>query len=133
MAPIDTDRTRLADRNWFFWLFFQFDGRISRVAYLLAGLFLFDIQFLILFQVMKAPPESAAAANWAFAFILVLLVSLWCQFAHCAKRLHDIGKSGWYGLLLLVPFVSLLVFIALCFIPGAPGLNRFGSRTNAPG
>ena len=33
-------------------------------------------------------------------------------------RLRDLGKSGWWALLLLVPPVNLFLLTSLCLLPG---------------
>lgn len=42
------------------------------------------------------------------------------------RRLHDTGRSGWWLLLGLVPFVSLVALVFLV-LPSTPGANRFGA------
>ncbi len=43
------------------------------------------------------------------------------------KRLHDLGKSGWYYLLGLVPLVNFFFAIYLIVWKGDTGDNRFGA------
>jgi uncharacterized membrane protein YhaH (DUF805 family) len=54
--------------------------------------------------------------------LAVLLPSL----AVGARRLHDIGRSGWWLLISLVPIVGVIVLIWWYIQPGEPGTNRFG-------
>jgi uncharacterized membrane protein YhaH (DUF805 family) len=42
------------------------------------------------------------------------------------RRLHDIDKSGWWSLIVLVPFVGAIVLIVWYCQKGTPGANRFG-------
>ena len=42
------------------------------------------------------------------------------------RRLHDRNWSGWYAILLAIPF-GVLVLIVLNCLPGTPGPNRFGT------
>ena len=44
---------------------------------------------------------------------LFALATLLPQLAVGARRLHDIGRSGWWQLLLLVPLLGLIVLIVL--------------------
>jgi len=42
------------------------------------------------------------------------------------RRLHDIGWSGWWQLLHILPLVGSLVLLGLMLLPGEPEPNRFG-------
>jgi len=52
----------------------------------------------------------------------VLLPSL----AVGARRLHDIGRSGWWQLLSLIPVIGVLVLIYWYIQPGDPEANEYG-------
>lgn len=58
--------------------------------------------------------------------VILYLASLPLQLRQLALRLHDIGYSGWWSLLVFVPFVGGIIPLALLFIPGNPGSNAFG-------
>lgn len=114
------------------WLFFGLSGRVSRAAYLLAGLLMAVLQVFLFYRFTLAPAESPASESWATAFSIALFVSLWCNFALSVKRLHDFGKPGLLAVTLFIPVVSIAAFVVLCIYPGEPGPNRYGDRTNAP-
>ena len=42
------------------------------------------------------------------------------------RRLHDIDRSGWWALLVLLPLIGLIVLIVWNCFRGTPGPNRFG-------
>jgi uncharacterized membrane protein YhaH (DUF805 family) len=42
------------------------------------------------------------------------------------QRCRDFGWSGWAVLIMLVPVVGILFYLALFFIPGTHGPNRYG-------
>ncbi|SMH37664.1 DUF805 domain-containing protein [Mesorhizobium australicum] len=115
------------------WLFLRLNGRISRAAYLLAGLLANLVPGFLLYRFTLAPVESQAADSWAVAFFLIGLLSVWSIFALSVKRVHDLGKPGPYALALFVPVISYVVFIVLCVMPGDPAPNRYGAETNSPG
>lgn len=120
------------DREQLAWLFFSFKGRISRLAYFLAGLLLAIFQAFALYQLVLAPEGSGASQFWAVLFWAVFFLSLWSHVALSAKRLHDFGKPGIFAVTLFIPIVSILVFIALCLYPGDESANEYGQSTNAP-
>lgn len=45
-----------------------------------------------------------------------------------ARRLHDIGRSGWWQLLLLIPLVGLIVLIVWWARRSEPAPNRWGAN-----
>ena len=53
---------------------------------------------------------------------VVLLPSL----AVSIRRLHDIDRSGWWVLLVFVPFLGLVVLLVFMATPGSEMANRFG-------
>jgi len=56
----------------------------------------------------------------------------WISLAALARRMHDMDKSAWLLLLMIVPIVG-IVFLVWCFArPGTPGANRYGAAPNAP-
>ena len=46
--------------------------------------------------------------------------------AVAARRLHDVGKSGWWLLLALIPILGVLVLVYFYVQPSEAGPNEFG-------
>ena len=95
-----------------------FDGRARRSEYwywvlfnTLVGLFLGWIPVL----------------GWIIC-VLFILPSL----SVCIRRLHDIGKSGWWYLLVLIPLVN-LVLIYFFILDSQPGVNQYGPNPKGIG
>jgi len=42
------------------------------------------------------------------------------------RRLHDIGKSGWWIFILLIPLVGVIWFLVLLATDSGPGDNQYG-------
>lgn len=122
----------MPETNKLVWLFFRFSGRVNRAAYFLAGLLLAVVQAFLLYRFMLVTEDSPAGQGWAVAFWIVMIVAIWANIALSVKRLHDIDKPGLIALALFIPVISIIAFIALCLIPGNPGPNQYGQRTNAP-
>ncbi|WEX08445.1 DUF805 domain-containing protein [Chelativorans sp. AA-79] len=112
------------------WLFFGFSGRIGRAPYFLASLLLVLLQMFPVYQFSISPEESSASRFWAMLFWVFYFLFLWSHVALGAKRLHDMGKSGGYAL--LVPLFVALAIVILSLFPGEPGANQYGERANAP-
>ena len=123
------------------WLFFGFSGRIDRSVYALAGLLVFTVQAFIVYRYLQ--PLLGTLANGGFDPALTLEMSpmtelqsgifLLGQLIHvalAAKRIHDFGRSGFFALLFM--FAGLIAYLVLCLMPGTPGPNKYGQRSNAP-
>ena len=95
----------------------EFNGRASRPEFWWFVLFCFVVNFL----------AGMVFRNWVGSLIsLALLVP---SLAVGARRLHDIGKTGWLQLLAIIPIVGWLILIYWAAQPGQPGANQYG---NAP-
>jgi len=68
-------------------------------------------------------PELAA-----IVFVPVYFVAFWLALASQIRRWHDIGKSGFWCLINLVPFGSLYALIELGFEPGTKERNDYGAN-----
>jgi uncharacterized membrane protein YhaH (DUF805 family) len=43
------------------------------------------------------------------------------------------GKPAILAVVLFIPVVSIIAFVIICALPGNPGPNQYGQRTNDPG
>ena len=110
-------------------LLWSFYGRIGRLAYLgglLLNLVLAGAAFaaLVHFGQGQTPGEPHPAV--VLIFIFGFLVFTWAKFALAAKRLHDLGKSGWISLVLIIPLVGLIAVIFLLCASGDAFDNQYG-------
>ncbi|WP_323143285.1 DUF805 domain-containing protein [Massilia phyllosphaerae] len=102
---------------------FQLHGRIGRVRYL-AYSFAFGM-LVLLATLLLAGLAGDTVATW-----LSVGASAAIGIVVGGRRLHDLGRSRWIALGLLVPVVNLIIGLWLLFAPGSPAENRFGP---APG
>jgi uncharacterized membrane protein YhaH (DUF805 family) len=112
------------------WLFFSFSGRIDRRAFALAGLLLYLVRLYPVYRMIQAGTDEEAVLYWLGNLVLIFGALLLSHLALCAKRLHDFGYSGWFGLLFVVG--DIFVFLILCMPNSNPGPNQYGRRPNAP-
>lgn len=76
----------------------------------------------ILFILLVAYPLPATGEPMQVALATGLVIICTALLAVVSvPRLHDMGRSGWYSLLLLVPGLNALVLLALLLWPGMPG------------
>lgn len=103
---------------------FTLQGRIGRLRYLAWSLTL---------SVAAVGLLAVAAIGFAMSQVLgVILIGIICigvavvSIQIGAQRLHDIGWSGWFLLLNLIPVVGSLFPFVMLLAPGKAGVNRFG-------
>ncbi|MGG5818273.1 DUF805 domain-containing protein [Falsiroseomonas sp. HW251] len=68
---------------------------------------------------------SAIIGFSALSF-LVMLGLLVPGIAVSIRRMHDLGKSGWFILLGLIPIAGPIILIVFYVKPGQPGPNQYG-------
>jgi len=60
------------------------------------------------------------------------LVAMIPSMAIGVRRLHDIGKSGWYCCLAFIPLVGVIILIIWFIKAGDVGPNAYGEDPNSP-
>ena len=66
-----------------------------------------------------------------FSLVYGLLILL-PSFAVAVRRLHDSGRSGWWLLVGLVPYIGVIVGIVFMFLDSDPGTNQYGPNPKDP-
>lgn len=100
-------------------------GRMRRHRFWLVTVSLW-LAFAVLFQ-------GLAALVGLKATLVLYPLMLVALFTCCARRFHDVDKSAWWLLLLLVPVLGpLWVFAELALRRGSAGDNRYGPDPRAP-
>lgn len=103
----------------------SFDGRIGRVAYLIGGFVISAICVLVAVAALKS-------GVWLL-LVPLLLGALFVSLRLVVLRCHDIGWSGWWSLVSLVPYAGSLFNLILLIVPGTRGSNDFGRPSRPPG
>lgn len=117
---------------------FTFQGRIPRRTYWLWSLvpaFVIAVLagLLMPFFMTPAPAGEALAEPQlspagSIVMLLLYLPLLWIALAVGIKRWHDRGKSGWWMLIGLIPFIGgIWVFVECGCLRGTVGPNEYGS------
>lgn len=125
--------------------FFSFEGRFSRKQYIINNLLLISIGLvlLILFIVLgslgatetkNAINDGVDISNNIFLTVGISIIILSVieitafvsLMSFTVRRLHDIGQSGWFSLLMLIPFATLIMVIVLSIKKGDIGNNKYG-------
>jgi uncharacterized membrane protein YhaH (DUF805 family) len=83
--------------------------------------------FLFQFLAMMVATVFGEVAYWLVAIALLLP-----NIGVAVRRLHDIGKSGWFLLLGLIPLLGFLVLIYFWVQPSGPA-NAWGAAPDGAG
>ena len=97
----------------------DFSGRAGRSEFW--WFFLFQVVVSVVLGIFSQALQGIAG-------LVLLLPALGVS----ARRLHDIGKSGWFLLLWFVPLIGWVVLLYWAVQPSAPGSNAWGSGPAAP-
>ena len=114
-------------------------GRFNRLSYLgwysllsltcmaiLIFLMLFT-GFVSIYNVnLDTPMLSAFPGLTVFTMIALWFATVYFQIVFLIRRLHDLNKTGWLSLLLLVPIIQLLFTLYVLLAPGTPYRNDYG-------
>ncbi len=106
---------------------FSFDGRINRLTwwgYQLLLLLVLGVALGPLLLIGNSGILIAVTIAW---MIILLVVAGWSGYAVGAKRLHDMGRSGWWILLHFIPTIgTFIILVWLGFFPGDQIRNEYG-------
>jgi uncharacterized membrane protein YhaH (DUF805 family) len=119
--------------------YFNFNGRIGRRSWWLRKVALLCLVAMAIVVLGAAPLLGAlhrrgAGDDPGFSLAIIIIVTIFCgwfSLAQDAKRLHDLGHSGWWTVLMFVPVVHWLFWAYLGFFKGQESDNRFGSARPA--
>lgn len=114
--------------NWYLKVLRQyadFNGRARRQEYWMFVLFnvIFGIVAMVLDNILGlANPMVGYGPLYGIYSLAVLIPGL----AVAARRLHDVGKSGWMLLISLIPLIGGIWLLVLLASDSHPGDNQYG-------
>jgi uncharacterized membrane protein YhaH (DUF805 family) len=119
--------------NWYIKVlknYANFSGRARRKEFWFFALFnmIFAIAAAIVDNVLGIAFEDTGYGPLYCLYGLAVLIP---GIAVSIRRLHDIGKSGWYYLLVLIPCVGGIILLVFALTPGDTYDNEFGSDPKA--
>jgi uncharacterized membrane protein YhaH (DUF805 family) len=101
-----------------------FSGRARRKEYWMFVLFnvIFSFAAIILDLVLFSKNNSQTRIFSTLYSLAVLVPSI----AVGVRRLHDIGKSGWWFFISLIPLIGSIWLLVLFVTDSQPGTNKYG-------
>ena len=117
--------------NW--WItcmkkYVDFSGRARRTEYWMFALFniIFAIVAFVLDNVLGLASEDTGGYGLLYVlFSLAIILPTW---AVTVRRLHDVGKSGWWIFISLIPFIGGIWLFALTVTDSQSGDNDYGAN-----
>ncbi|BDR15545.1 aminopeptidase [Vibrio sp. STUT-A11] len=117
-----TDQAGRKEMDWYLAVlkkYAVFNGRARRKEYWM--FFLFNLLITIVLEIIDGILGTALIG--AVYGLAVLIPSI----AVTVRRLHDIGRTGWWALIGLIPILGLIVLIIFAATEGNRGRNEYGS------
>ncbi|MBS1751122.1 MAG: DUF805 domain-containing protein [Bacteroidetes bacterium] len=112
----------------------NFNGRARRAEYWYFALGNFIIMFIFYFIGFAGMfMNSTVLMVFGFGIYgITVLATLVPSIAVGVRRLHDIGKSGWYYLIGLIPLVGSIILLVWFFTDGNRFANEYGEDPKNP-
>jgi uncharacterized membrane protein YhaH (DUF805 family) len=102
--------------------YINFSGRAARSE------FWFWVLFTMLVGLAAAVLDHAIAPSVEPFSMLWYLATIVPYLAVTVRRLHDVGRNGWWLLLFFVPLIGFVVLMVWFCSEGTPGYNGFGAN-----
>lgn len=115
----------------------RFEGRASRKEFWYAVLPTLAVIILYSVAMNSVPLFLAEQAGFIVRMVMLTLIlvavvmALIPWIALLVRRLHDMGLSGGFALIILVPWVGRLFLLVCCLFP-SEGANKWGRRSDEP-
>lgn len=103
----------------------EFKGRARRTEFWMFALFnfIFTVIAIIIDIQMGTFSEVVSLGVLSGLYSLFVLIP---SIAVSVRRLHDTNRSGWWFLLIFIPFIGPLWLLVLYIIEGTHGDNKYG-------
>lgn len=118
--------------------FNNFSGRARRKEYWMYTLIYMPILFLAMFAdnalgttfQMDVMGQSVDI-GYGWIYVIVALLHFLPSLSVVVRRLHDVGKSGWFYLIILIPLLGIIWMLVLLVSNGNVGENKYGADPKA--
>ncbi len=116
----------------------NFNGRARRKEFWMFQLFLIIITTICIVLdnilgtvvAMDAGPFGLIVSPYGWLYFLCVIFHFLPSLALLVRRLHDVGKSGWWCFIVFIPIVNFWLLYLLCR-DGDHGENSYGNNPKA--
>ena len=111
--------------------FADFNGRARRKEYWMWTLYctiillismVFDNLFGLTFELLGED------LGYGWLYLIFGIIQFIPGLAVVVRRLHDVGKSGWYYLIILIPLIGFIWILVLLCTDGVEEENKWGTN-----
>ncbi|MBR4267879.1 MAG: DUF805 domain-containing protein [Bacteroidales bacterium] len=109
--------------------YIDFEGRARRKQYWMYTLYNIIINFGIILIAVILFLATKADAIISIASIIIRIIGLALllpSLGLTVRRLHDIGKSPWWILIIFIPLVGSIIFLVFLCTDSERGTNEYG-------
>ena len=112
----------------------DFSGRARRSEYWKFMLFTMIIEALstVIFSTIIPLTVEIHGVEISLVYLAVCLIFYLPKLSVSVRRLHDIGKSGWFYLISLIPVVGQIIFFIWCVKDSEECTNEYGQSPKEP-
>ncbi len=108
--------------------FFSPSSRINRLRYW-AHSMLFTLAMIGLFIIVGLIAAFVSQTLAIGLGVVIYIIMIVFSFILVIQRLHDLNKTGWMSLLLIIPLANIYLLVLLIFFKGTEGRNNYGLQT----
>lgn len=102
--------------------FANFNGRATRTQY-----WMFILFYMLIYIGLSVIDVLLGTIVLAGIFSLVMLIP---AISYATRRLHDIGRTGWWQLIALIPLIGAIVLL-IFLVQKSQGPNQYGEPVDA--
>lgn len=104
-----------------------FSGRARRKEFWMFVLFnmLFSFAAVLIDNLIGTANEELGYGIIYGLYVLAVLIP---GISLTVRRLHDVGKSGWFYFIALIPFIGAIWLLVLLCTDGNAGENKYGAN-----
>ena|SRR5579862_1566690 len=113
--------------NWYLTVlkkYAVFDGRARRKEYWFFQLM--NTLVIVVLVVVGGVAPGMSFSPSRLLIVLYLCAVLLPSLGVTVRRLHDIGRSGWWIFISFVPFVGGIILLVFTFMDSQPNANQYG-------
>ncbi|MDY0779637.1 DUF805 domain-containing protein [Tenacibaculum sp. IB213877] len=122
--------------NWYLKVLKQyadFNGRARRKEYWMFTLFHIIIIFLLVFIIGIGGTNESFNSPLFYLIIIYVLATIIPTIAVTVRRLHDIGKSGYWYFITFIPYIGSFWLLFLTCKDSITGSNEWGDNPKGIG